>query len=274
MKCAAGGFFRKTVFILTCAVLPIASCVNYDEDKNCEHEPASCNQDPPKTGTLSVNVTINSENPSVAIYVYEGSDIETGTLILTDSMGKATVTSTEIMTYTKTLPIGKYCATATYSYEGMTVQAVDSGSIDVDSQTYCEGTCYDISNAELNLELDTAALKDFKSGNKDKCFIATAAFGSPMHEKVRVLRNFRDRFLLPNAAGRAFVGWYYRTSPPIAGYIGEHETVRSLVRYALIPLIFSIEHPCIVFIAGLIALFMIVFRRRAKELLGKAIHRQ
>ncbi|MDY6880465.1 MAG: fibronectin type III domain-containing protein [Thermodesulfobacteriota bacterium] len=69
------------------------------------------------------------------------------------------------------------------------------------------------------------------------CFIATAAFGSPMEPQVFLLRQFRDQYLLSNGPGRAFVHAYYRYSPPLADLIGDHGLARKMVRAGLQPLI-------------------------------------
>lgn len=75
------------------------------------------------------------------------------------------------------------------------------------------------------------------------CFIATAAYGSDSERHVLVLREFRDTVLLPSGLGRAFVRSYYNWSPPIADAIRHRDTVRAMVRAALAPIVFTVEHP-------------------------------
>ena len=72
------------------------------------------------------------------------------------------------------------------------------------------------------------------------CFIATAAYGSPTAEEIGILREFRDVVLLPNSLGAEFVSLYYKTSPPIAEFISQHEVVRTAVRVGLVDPIVAI----------------------------------
>jgi hypothetical protein len=67
------------------------------------------------------------------------------------------------------------------------------------------------------------------------CFIATAAYGTPMAEEIQVLREFRDEYLLTNPIGAALVGLYYTVSPPVAQLIAEHPALKPIVRTALLP---------------------------------------
>ncbi len=69
------------------------------------------------------------------------------------------------------------------------------------------------------------------------CFIATAAYDSSSAPQVRVLRAFRDQYLLTNAAGEALVRWYYRHSPAAAQYLNERPEIKPLVRAALLPVV-------------------------------------
>lgn len=66
------------------------------------------------------------------------------------------------------------------------------------------------------------------------CFIATAAYGTALHEDIDVLRGFRDEYLMSNPAGRAFVNIYYSTSPPLANAIRDNEELRTAVRDGIV----------------------------------------
>ncbi len=84
-----------------------------------------------------------------------------------------------------------------------------------------------------NVDFAQTSQEHFESS----CFIATAAYGSIMEPQVQLLRDFRDRFLSVNRAGRAFLNFYYENSPPIAQYIANHDLLRLLVRFCLLPLL-------------------------------------
>jgi hypothetical protein len=66
------------------------------------------------------------------------------------------------------------------------------------------------------------------------CFVATAAFGSPLASEVATLRSFRDRVLLRSRAGGRFVEWYYEVSPPLAAFIANSVVLRWIVGQACI----------------------------------------
>lgn len=69
------------------------------------------------------------------------------------------------------------------------------------------------------------------------CFIATAAYGTPMADEIDVLRDFRDEYLLTNPVGEGLVNLYYHTSPPVADFIAEHPTLKQVVRSGLTPVV-------------------------------------
>jgi hypothetical protein len=103
------------------------------------------------------------------------------------------------------------------------------------------------------------------------CAIATAAYGSPLHPYVKVLQDFRDKYLIPSKLGRSLIQVYYKYSPSVARIIAKSKALKATARISLIPLVvfsYSIVHlgPIMtavmaVFISVL-PIFLIAFWRR------------
>jgi hypothetical protein len=136
--------------------------------------------------------------------------------------------------------------------------------VDDDGLTLADGIDYTVTDISLGVSanltiLSSTYLKDklkefgeevvltigFDVGNDanliisapEICFIATAAYGTPMAAEIQILREFRDEYLLTNPLGQALVGTYYRVSPPIAQFIIDHPSLRPLVRAGLLPVV-------------------------------------
>ena len=102
------------------------------------------------------------------------------------------------------------------------------------------------------------------------CFVATASYGSYLHPHVQVLRDFRDTHLMTIAPGRKFVELYYRYSPPVAGLIERHQSLRVAARILLTPIVYAITYPFLP-IAAVCVLMCIVFARwRRRKRIGRA----
>jgi len=96
-------------------------------------------------------------------------------------------------------------------------------------------TIADVNAAETNITMngDYSITAKFKTAGG--CFIAAAAYGTPMAEEIEILREFRDKYLLTTTVGKSLVEFYYRVSPPIAEFINEHPSLRPIVRVGLLP---------------------------------------
>ena len=132
----------------------------------------------------------------------------------------------------------KKTADAEWSYTSWVSKGTD-GTYVRKLSIISSGTAYDF---KAQLKYDETVIEGitlhFTTSVMSGCFIATAAYGTPMAEEIQVLRDFRDGYLLTNPIGRAFVDFYYRTSPPIADFIAGHPILRQAVRFILKPVIF------------------------------------
>jgi hypothetical protein len=74
------------------------------------------------------------------------------------------------------------------------------------------------------------------------CFIATAAYGSPLAQEVAILCEYRDTKLYPHRLGRSFIRTYERCSPPLAAWIAQRPVARLWVqRWILSPVVWIVR---------------------------------
>ncbi|MGB0590121.1 MAG: CFI-box-CTERM domain-containing protein [Myxococcota bacterium] len=90
------------------------------------------------------------------------------------------------------------------------------------------------------------------------CFIATAAYGSPMGADLDLLRAFRDQILWPTALGRSFVRSYYSWGRHAAAWIAARPVAKAVVRVALQPLVWVAALTTTIGALGTLLLFGLV----------------
>lgn len=259
-------------FIIPVIMFMVISCYD-DTDDECDEAPASCVTSAPSSGTLNFNVTIDSDNPTVTIYLRSGSDYDTGSDV--DTI--ITSATSNFGTY----PTGEYSAMVTYTvvYKGTTytVEAVDGVDLSYSSDDYCDGiTCYEEGSETFELEFDRDAFIAKLKGSGKECFIATAAYGSGDAWQVEYLRSFRDRVLRKHAAGRFFIRQYYAYSPAAAEFISGRPAFGYTVSVMLTAMIYAMMHPyifaasCMAFISAVLLVYALAIQRRRKNNLPRA----
>ena len=120
-------------------------------------------------------------------------------------------------------------------------QTVTVTSLVSSSQTYSillgSASSADVDYDGLNPTDVTVVNGGNDSGSGSGCFIATAAYGSPLASHVKVLSRFRDYFLLTNRMSKRFVSFYNTYSPSMADFVEKHDSLKMMVRLGLIPLV-------------------------------------
>lgn len=111
---------------------------------------------------------------------------------------------------------------------------------------------------------------DSGGGGGGPCFIASAAYGTPLAGQIDTLRAVRDEYLLSNAAGTAFVDAYYQVSPAIADVVAKSPVLASIIRVLLVPVIFlgkvALAMPMLIAFAGIsLGAAYLLIRRKARN---------
>jgi len=87
----------------------------------------------------------------------------------------------------------------------------------------------------------TTSMTTSTSNAPVNCPVSMATSGSALASSAEGLRSFRDQSIMKTRTGAAFMtvfnAWYYSFSPPLASYLGTHQTQRTAFGYALYPLI-------------------------------------
>jgi len=182
------------------------------------------------TGTIE-HYTVTSDN-----YTQQTSASFTVTVIAYDAYGN-------VVTSDNTTSVAMRSNSVTIMFDGngnglfgetgdnVTTLASGTFNIQAKDNTVADNVTITASSGSITSSSNPYTIKEFR------CFIATAAYGTPMASEIQVLRDFRDRYLVTNAPGRCFVSLYYKCSPPVARFIAHHDSLRAVVRGGLAPII-------------------------------------
>ncbi len=125
----------------------------------------------------------------------------------------------------------------------------------------CEDEAGNLATAQTSITVTAPAEQKAQSDRGAGCFIATAAYGSPLDPHVNALRAFRDKGLMWHAPGRMLTLVYYEYSPAVADIIATSPILMAVTRSLLTPLVFTLVFP-LQTIGILLLIWLLVRRRR------------
>jgi hypothetical protein len=214
-----------------------------------------------------VSVTVNPATPTVTAWP-GASPITLGQALTSSSFsgGAASVPGTFVFTAPSTVPaaVGSYTADVTFTPTDSTNYATVQGTVTVTvTAAAVDYPWYDYIGIPILALAALGIVELAEAGRPDgPCFIATAAWGTPLAPEVDRLRAFRDNTLLTGVLGTAAVDVYYRVSPAIADAVAASPTLAMLVRIALIPVLVMISMPALL-VACIALLAVSLLLRRA-----------
>jgi hypothetical protein len=117
-----------------------------DEDEELPYPPVDCLSSKPQNGYVNIDITINAQNPSVPVDVYEG-PIEAGQLVQRDTVS--------VRQFSYQLPVDRsYSVTARYLVGPDTVLAIDAGKIETEEKEYRNSVyCWEVDDADVDVRL-------------------------------------------------------------------------------------------------------------------------
>ena len=132
-----------------------------------------------------------------------------------------------------------------YEYEPRQLAALDSSAIGLafeDGVLYFGAFTHMVYAARPDGSSGGGTGTSTDSGGDSRCFVATAAYGTPTADEIDVLRSFRDEVLARSALTRWTIPTYYRLSPPVARWIARDERRRRLARrYVVGPAVRAVD---------------------------------
>jgi len=114
---------------------------------------------------------------------------------------------------------------------------VDFGGMMPSTHYYVGVRAYDACDAHGPIAVGELTTSEIHFTVVSPCFVATAAYGTPLAAEIGVLRRLRDRHLMTNAPGRATVRAYYAVGPSMADILRAHASLGRAVRLALAPVV-------------------------------------
>jgi uncharacterized delta-60 repeat protein len=134
-------------------------------------------------------------------------------------------------------PISSAPSEITFVEKGKRESGSGYGSFSTHLQGLKPGTIYHVRAYAVADDGEVYYGNQVRFRTADACFVATASFGTLLHPAVRLLRDFRDTFMVHSVIGHRFVDLYYAVSPPVADCIAQSGVLRFIVRLLLLPFI-------------------------------------